>query len=159
MTVCIAAMAMGLWKDNKKYPFIIGASDRMITAGDIEYEPSQSKIHRITPFIVALPAGDDALQAKIVRRTKTYFYRELANNPRFFSVEEVAELYSRNLVEHTKQTIERTVKIYEKFAMFSRFVNKFIKIYAIISVILQFGYKSGSVPVLTSMKRLCKIIF
>gem|GEM_PF-678438 len=109
MTVCIAAIAKGLWKDNKEYPVIIGAADRMVSTEDIEYERPLSKIIRVTPFIVSLTSGNDAIQAEVVSRTEAHFDRELANNPRFFSVYEVADLYSRNLIDHKKETIERTI--------------------------------------------------
>jgi len=113
VTVCIAAIATGLFRVNDKdeeHPVIIGASDRMITAGDIiEYEPDQSKISRITPFIVALSAGDDAIQAEILNRTENHISKILSDDPYFFAVEEAADVYSRKLIEHKKQVIERTV--------------------------------------------------
>jgi len=65
VTVCIAAIATGLYKvddRDEEIPVIIGVSDRMITAMDFEYERPQSKISRITPYIVALTAGDDAFK-------------------------------------------------------------------------------------------------
>jgi len=112
VTVCIAAIATGLYKVNdrdEEIPVIIGVSDRMITAVDFEYERPQSKISRITPYIVALTAGDDAIQATVLNRTESHFNKEMAGDPRFFPVEEIADIYSKNLVAHLKQTIERTI--------------------------------------------------
>jgi len=113
LTVCIAAIATGLFRigdKDEEYPIIIGISDRMVTVGDImEVERTQSKINRITPFIVTLTAGDDTIQAAILNRTESHFYKELAANPRFFSVEEVANLYSQNLISYIQHSIERSV--------------------------------------------------
>jgi len=112
VTVCIAAIATGLVKGDKKdkeIPVIVGASDRMVSALDIGYERPQSKISRITPFIVALSAGNDAVQAEVLSRTESHFQTELANNPRWFPVEEVADKYSQNLVTYLREAIERTI--------------------------------------------------
>jgi 20S proteasome alpha/beta subunit len=102
-------MAMGLTKDNKEYPLIIGASDRMITAGNIEYEPPRSKISRITTYTVALSSGDVPIQAEVLNRTCSQFGRVSADNPDIYSVEEIADAYGRNLVDYKSQIIERTI--------------------------------------------------
>jgi 20S proteasome alpha/beta subunit len=57
VTVCIAGICEGT--------SIVGASDRMITAGDVEYEPPQTKVVSLTTSIAAMIAGDAALQTEI----------------------------------------------------------------------------------------------
>jgi hypothetical protein len=59
MTVCVAAMCDGYT--------ILGASDRMLTAGDVQFEPQQSKLWAITSSIVAMVAGDSAFQTEILQ--------------------------------------------------------------------------------------------
>jgi hypothetical protein len=57
MTVCIAARAERI---------VIGATDRMLTAGDVQFEPSAgSKIILLSSSIFMMTAGDAALQAEI----------------------------------------------------------------------------------------------
>src|SRR5204863_6355462 len=65
LTVCIAAICDG--------GIIIGASDRMITSGDIEFEPSgmplapPAKIFQLTSSIAIMTAGDSGLQSEIIQ--------------------------------------------------------------------------------------------
>ena len=59
MTVCVAALCVG--------DIIFGASDRVLTAGEIlEYEPPTPKIVPITNSIAIMTAGDSALQTEIL---------------------------------------------------------------------------------------------
>jgi hypothetical protein len=59
VTVCVAAIF--------ENGGIVGASDRMLTAGDIQFEPSVPKIRFFTNSIGGLVAGDANLQAEIVQ--------------------------------------------------------------------------------------------
>lgn len=56
MTVCIGLIAEA--PDGR--PVLIGITDRMITAGDIEYEPPRGKIYPYSNSVVNLTAGDSA---------------------------------------------------------------------------------------------------
>lgn len=60
MTVCVAAMCAG--------NILLGASDRMLTAGDVEFEPETPKLYPITNSCVAMIAGESSLQMSIVQR-------------------------------------------------------------------------------------------
>ena len=60
MTVCIAAICT--WQNQ---PMIVGASDRMVSVQDAEYEPSQTKIANLSTNAVALVAGDASAQMEI----------------------------------------------------------------------------------------------
>lgn len=76
MTVCIAALFT--WS----YPPTMGGSvptfgraaavlsDRMITAGDIQYEPQQLKIATISPRILLLIAGDYSIHSQAIKDTQ-----------------------------------------------------------------------------------------
>lgn len=58
MTVCIVTMT--------RSGTVLGAADRMKTAGDAEYEPETSKIFKITNSIAAMTSGDSAFQGEIL---------------------------------------------------------------------------------------------
>jgi 20S proteasome alpha/beta subunit len=47
----------------------IAASDRQITAGDVEYEPNQQKIAPITPRAIILIAGNYSVHSEAIMRT------------------------------------------------------------------------------------------
>jgi len=88
VTVCIAAIC----EDRR----IVGASDRMITANDVEFEPEQPKIWPLTSSIVALYSGDSALQTEILERVESDVASQIAKDPAtWLTVRHVADLYSR----------------------------------------------------------------
>ena len=59
MTVCVAAMCAA--------NILIGASDRMLTAGDVEFEPDTAKIYNLSNSAVAMIAGEASLQIEILQ--------------------------------------------------------------------------------------------
>lgn len=90
MTVCIAAISSFGEGD-----VIVGASDRMLTAGDIEFEPTLPKIYPITSSIVAMLAGDSPTQAEVLHEVDREIKKLLEEKPdRWLDVKEVAELYA-----------------------------------------------------------------
>lgn len=76
-------------------PFVLIAADRMITAGDIEYQPPQSKIYPLTNKVVALVAGDVIPQSPICWQT----FLEFRGKPDA-AVLEVADAYARHFANH-----------------------------------------------------------
>jgi hypothetical protein len=79
MTVCVAAMGGNA---------LLGASDRMLTVGEIvEVESPESKSQQIAPKIVAMQAGDTAFQREILLALK----KRIPDGER--TVLEMAELY------------------------------------------------------------------
>ena len=85
MTVCVAAIAQGV---------IFGASDRMITAGDIQFEPQQTKIYPLSNSIVAQVAGDASIQSQIMQSVAAEVKRRIQDAPKIWlNVRDVAELY------------------------------------------------------------------
>ncbi|MBI4468869.1 MAG: hypothetical protein HY650_06045 [Acidobacteria bacterium] len=99
MTVCIAALCT-----EKNQPVVIVASDRMLTAGDIEFEPMQSKIYQLGPRLVALTAGDAAVQASVCRDTATTLQ---ANS--IGSATDAAQIYARTLNAYRCAAVEKSV--------------------------------------------------
>lgn len=86
MTVCIAA---------KSGTFIFGIADRMLTAGDIEYEPSMPKIIPLTNSIVAMTAGDASFQAEIILEIFKWISAKLQEEPKKWLVlQDVANKYA-----------------------------------------------------------------
>jgi hypothetical protein len=64
LTVCIAAICEG--------GIVLGACDKMMTAGDVEFEPQaptgrSMKVFPITNSIAVMTAGDSGLQSEIVQ--------------------------------------------------------------------------------------------
>lgn len=75
VTICIAAIcdfrsdpSSGLYS-----PCIVGATDRMLTAGDIQFEPPTGKIFSLSRNVVALLAGDAGAQIEILNNTFSGF--------------------------------------------------------------------------------------
>lgn len=99
MTVCAAAITRST---------VIGASDRMLTSGtgDIEFEPSISKIHKFQENICIMIAGDITLQTEIL-------YRVMATFPTLpeikWEVKEIAEAYYKAFQESRAKMAERAI--------------------------------------------------
>jgi hypothetical protein len=87
VTVCVAAMFGG--------NAIIGASDRMLTSGDIQFEPQQQKIINLTSSIAIMVAGDSSMQAEIIQNVQADVSKRIEAEPQnWWNVKDVAELYS-----------------------------------------------------------------
>ena len=100
VTVCIATISQ-LESDGVQYPMIIGATDRMLTAGDIEFEPAQTKVFLFTNRVVALVAGDASFQIAVCSDAGL----ELRDNQNV-DVKTVAETYSRAFVRYRREQAE-----------------------------------------------------
>lgn len=96
MTVCIAAICVF-----EKQPFIVAASDRMITAGDIEFEQPQPKIFQLGLHSVALTAGDVSAQSLIATRTQREILRSGITD-----IGEVAAIYGSEFMEYLRLSAE-----------------------------------------------------
>lgn len=91
VTVCVAALCEG-------YPrgMIVGASDRLVTAGDIQAEPLQTKIYQLTSSIAIMVSGDNLLNDEILKRVTADTVARIAADPEdWIGVEEVADLYRK----------------------------------------------------------------
>jgi hypothetical protein len=91
MTVCIGAICEG--------HTIFGACDRMITGGDIQFEPANqesppSKIFMLTNSIVAMSAGDVGVQREILGELAVAVSERVKKDPsNWWLVKDVADLY------------------------------------------------------------------
>lgn len=91
MTVCVVA---------KCGSNIFGASDRMITAGDVQFEPPFPKVVQLTNSIALLMAGDASLNSEILARVRRAIAARLAENADdWLPVEDAAEFYSNGFNE------------------------------------------------------------
>jgi hypothetical protein len=77
---------------------IIGASDSMLTAGDIQFEPSSVlKIQAFTNFAFMMTAGDAGLTAELVQDTGRQVRERVAAEPtNFWIIKDIADLYILN---------------------------------------------------------------
>lgn len=88
MTVCVAAMCGG--------NLILGAADRMLTSGDVEFEPETSKIYQVTTSMGLMIAGEASLQTDIYRRLLKFVTERIDANPKeWVPVADVAQEYLR----------------------------------------------------------------
>ncbi|MBV9732655.1 MAG: hypothetical protein JO275_07735, partial [Verrucomicrobia bacterium] len=93
VTVCVAAISQD---STGQGLMMTGASDRMLTAGDIEFEPEQSKIQPLTTSIALMLAGDSAIQREIVQSVFFDVVARIKSEPKnWWKVSDVAELYVR----------------------------------------------------------------
>lgn len=100
MTVCVATIS-----GNGR--IITGASDQMMTAGDIEFEPPQLKVSSVTNSIVFMYAGDASLQQEVFDDTRAVVSARIQNRPNeWVSVEFVADLYRRCYANAKQRRIE-----------------------------------------------------
>jgi hypothetical protein len=87
VTICVAAICGG---------GIIGASDRMVTAGDIEFEPQKPKLYQFSSSIVAQIAGESSVQIEIIQQVARDVTARVKESPQdWWNVRDVVDLYSR----------------------------------------------------------------
>jgi 20S proteasome alpha/beta subunit len=103
MTVCIAAVC-NFGPDQT--PIVVGASDRMITIGDLEYEPEQTKIIYMASQTVGLFAGDMQLHASVVPKVMARIKTIIAEKNNIF-VEEIADLYAEEFGNYRRKRAEK----------------------------------------------------
>jgi 20S proteasome alpha/beta subunit len=102
VTVCVAAIC-----DNDT---IFGAADRMLTTGDIQFEPPDIKIVTLTNSIVVMTSGDSALHAEILQSVRAEILERLEyNSDEWLDIKEVAELYSQHYNEVRRKCAERVI--------------------------------------------------
>ena len=70
MTVCIAALFRWPYGKNDIGTAVVTASDRMITAGDVEYEPAQLKIGFLSRRVLILIAGDYTVHSHAIKEVQ-----------------------------------------------------------------------------------------
>lgn len=76
---------------------VVGASDRMLTAGDTEFEPHTPKIWWFGGKIAALTAGDSAIQRSCFNATM----KNLSGMQ--WDTKEVADMYAQEFLTQRQQ--------------------------------------------------------
>jgi len=101
MTVCIAARAGNT---------LVLASDRLLTAGDIQFEPLRQKIVAITRSITILTAGDASFLTLILPQVFAAAHEDLGPNPdHWLTVKKVVEFYVKFFIEERSKMAERAI--------------------------------------------------
>jgi 20S proteasome alpha/beta subunit len=108
MTVCIAALCGAT---TNVPPIIVTASDRMITIGELEYEPEQTKTIYLASQTVALMAGDMQLHAAVVPKVFVRIRQALADDPSNISVADIADFYAQEFAFHRRKLAEREILV------------------------------------------------
>jgi hypothetical protein len=92
VTVCIAA----IFEDSG----VFSASDRMITAGDIQFEPPVEKVRYLTSSCLVMFAGDAAMQAEIIQTTQATVLQRIRTSipARWLAIEEMAGIYKDHMI-------------------------------------------------------------
>ena len=103
MTVCIAALCT--WPDNGSL-MIVGASDRMLSAPDIKFEPPQSKIYSFGKNVIALLAGDPYAQISICYETSLALEARKKANKSIDTVEGIATLFGDKFSKYRRDRAE-----------------------------------------------------
>lgn len=107
MTVCVAVLCTLNYAEPGDPPDIrlvaMTASDRMITSGDVQYEPNQTKVAEMTRHTLLLIAGDYSLHTEAIRSTKI----ELLNRPEA-SPNDIALIYGRTIQAIKRRQAEDT---------------------------------------------------
>ena len=102
VTVCVAAVF-----NNSS---ILGASDRMLTAGDIQFQPQSPKIWPLSNSIAIMMAGDMGLHAQIFQAVAPIVNERIRANPNeWLKVSEIAELYSQTFFDFRLRRAEREI--------------------------------------------------
>lgn len=100
MTVCVAAIC----DDNK----VVGAADRMLTSGSIQFQPEQTKLVQLTSSIVAMIAGDMSVHAELLAKVQRSINDRIAAEPNnWWSVADIASLYESEYSRLRRRLAER----------------------------------------------------
>lgn len=110
VTICIAAICKNTILSEGGF-VIIGATDRMLTGGDIEFEPKSTiKICHFSTAITGMFAGDLNLQTEVVRRVSFAVQTRITSEPqKWWEVKEVAELYAKSYQESHLKRAENAI--------------------------------------------------
>ncbi|MTD95489.1 hypothetical protein GIW81_14210 [Hyphomicrobium sp. xq] len=88
MTVCIATVC--------NEGMIIMASDRMLTSGDIQFEPTASKTIAITSSIAVMQSGDASFQGEIISEVRREVAALTKDLDTWLPVQTVVDLYVKH---------------------------------------------------------------
>ncbi|HEV2403164.1 MAG TPA: hypothetical protein VGS08_03100 [Candidatus Saccharimonadales bacterium] len=119
MTVCIAA----IYNNNS----VLGASDKMLSTDDIEFEPTDpqaKKIFNITNSAAIMTAGGSNIHAQILPRVDSYVKQRLAKEPtKWIPIIDIANAYRDAYIELRKEIAERAI-LYPYDLNYKTFIEK-----------------------------------
>jgi 20S proteasome alpha/beta subunit len=98
VTVAVAAICA---YHEERPQAVIAASDRMITVGDVQFEPSMMKIFPLTNSIFAMSAGESSVNAEVIAGANTDVNKWLGDNKGWLPVEEAARIVGRQMQAYT----------------------------------------------------------
>ena len=102
VTVCVAAIY-----DSTS---VLGAADRMLTAGDVQFEPQQSKIRAVTTSIGVMIAGNSPMQEEILQNVQRDVAAKIEAEPgKWLEVRDVAEFYRSRCNEARHKRAENAI--------------------------------------------------
>jgi hypothetical protein len=82
----------------------------MITAGDVQFEPPDIKVARVTSSIAIMTAGDSALHAEILQSVRTEVSERILYDPdEWLNIKDVADMYSRYYNETRTKRAEKAI--------------------------------------------------
>ena len=90
--------------------WIIGAADRMVTTGDIEFEQEQRKIQGLTTSISLMVAGDLSVQADVIHRLIEWRDECFETAPDvWLKVKDAADKFYEYLADHKRKCAHRAI--------------------------------------------------
>lgn len=102
MTVCVGVIS----EDQN----VILLSDRMLTAGNVQFSPPRSKIVRITNSIAAAISGDVALASELLDSVRRTVSQRIASEPDdWWYVRDVAQLWRDTFIR--RQALEAEIRL------------------------------------------------
>jgi hypothetical protein len=102
VTVCVAAIC--------DQNLIVGASDRMLTSADVQFEPSQTKLWFLSNSVAVMYAGDAFLQSDILQLVYEEIGKRIVANPTtWIKIRDVAELYSQYYCQARLKMAEKEI--------------------------------------------------
>ncbi|WP_315834442.1 hypothetical protein [Bradyrhizobium prioriisuperbiae] len=101
MTVCIAARSQG---------FIILTSDRMLTSGDIQFEPVLEKTTALTNSISIMLSGDSAFHTEVLTDIYKIIEARINSYPSdWWEIKDVVNLYVEARIEAKRRRAETAI--------------------------------------------------
>jgi hypothetical protein len=89
---------------------VIGASDRLVTAGDVQFEPNRPKIRVLTNSVVVMTAGDAWLQSEVLDGVTADVQAIVHADPHeWLTVRKVADLYCDRWAEIKRRRAEHVI--------------------------------------------------
>ena len=104
VTVCIAAIY-----DRSG---VFSAADRMITAGDVQFEPTVEKVRYLTNSCLVMFAGDATLQSEIIQSAQIEIGEKIRRAPdTWLTIKSMAETYKQQMDATVLARSERRVLV------------------------------------------------